>query len=205
MSSSRAHNFRRRIAITDDSKWVRRTLTPSGSVSVLKSRRVGGVLCHWVCICASSRNAQVRSAGTRQHVSSKDGSRAKRASGGNGDRSTVVGKDGHSRAAVLEPVGCQRQTGSLYDDSPSAARAEVLTTPMLKVLIGAEARMKEMYRGYAILYHPSDDWLGFIYPPGETEARGEPVRTTRAEGAVALLQKARARIDHEIGLTNNRA
>ena len=55
--------------------------------------------------------------------------------------------------------------------------------------------MKEMYRGYTILYHPSDDWLGFIYPPGETEARGEPVRTTRAKGAVALLQKARARID----------
>ena len=65
--------------------------------------------------------------------------------------------------------------------------------------------MKEMYRGYTILYHPSDDRLGFIYPPGKTEATGVPVRAKRAEGAVALLQKARARIDGEISQTNNKA
>lgn len=55
--------------------------------------------------------------------------------------------------------------------------------------------MKERYRGYVIRYYSAHDWLAFIYSPGGTEAVGEFVRATRAEGEEVLLRRVRARID----------
>jgi len=55
--------------------------------------------------------------------------------------------------------------------------------------------MKERYRGYVIRYYSAHDWLAFIYSPGGTEAVGESVRATRAEGEEVLLRRVRARIE----------
>jgi hypothetical protein len=60
--------------------------------------------------------------------------------------------------------------------------------------------MKLLYRGYMILYHPSDDWLAFIYPPEATEAMEEATRATRKEGEQVLLSRVRARVDEEVNL-----
>jgi hypothetical protein len=57
--------------------------------------------------------------------------------------------------------------------------------------------MKLMYRGYMILYHSSDDWLAFIYPPEATEAFP---RATRKEGVQVLFSRVRARVDAEVNL-----
>jgi hypothetical protein len=49
-------------------------------------------------------------------------------------------------------------------------------------------RMKQMYRGYIILYHSSDDWRRFIYPPGKTETirrAGSSHASRRRSGFIA--------------------
>ena len=58
--------------------------------------------------------------------------------------------------------------------------------------------MKHLYRGYSILYYPSDNWLAFLYPPESTDAMDEIVRATRSEGKEVLLNRAHARIDAEL-------
>jgi hypothetical protein len=58
--------------------------------------------------------------------------------------------------------------------------------------------MKQTYRGFTILYHPADEWLAFIYPPGAVEATGSTTRATRKEGENVLLKRVRAKIDAEL-------
>ena len=58
--------------------------------------------------------------------------------------------------------------------------------------------MKKTYRGYLILYHQSDGWLAFLYPPGRTQADGEIERATRKQGNKVLLKRVYARIDEEL-------
>ncbi len=58
--------------------------------------------------------------------------------------------------------------------------------------------MKHLYRGFSILYYPSDNWLAFLYPPEATKAMSGIVRASRAEGEEVLLDRARARIDAEL-------
>jgi hypothetical protein len=63
--------------------------------------------------------------------------------------------------------------------------------------------MKHHYRGFPVLYYPSDNWLAFLYPPESTDAMSEIVRATRAEGEEVLLNRARARIDAELDGNKN--
>ena len=58
--------------------------------------------------------------------------------------------------------------------------------------------MKTTYRGYTILSHGADGWLGFVYPPGTITATGAVEYATKTEGHDVLLDRARTRIDVEL-------